>query len=106
MTRYLPDSGLQPAGSEIAELIDVPPMHESANSANAVERPEGTTRMRLDTQTRLNIASWAEEYIAGVVDNHDGDREDVRSIIQELYVQRAIGHHDGSGAWGDRGPDW
>ena len=62
--------------------------------------------MRLDTQTRLNIASWAEEYIAGVVDNHDGDREDVRSIIQELYVQRAIGHHDGSGAWVDRGPDW
>lgn len=93
MTMYLPNPGLQPVGSEITEFIDVPPMYESVSEASAaVERPEGTTSMRLDTQTRLDIARWAEEYISGVVENHNGDPEDVRSIIRELYDQRAIGY--------------
>jgi hypothetical protein len=77
MTMYLPNPDLHPTGSEIAEFIDVP-----------------TTR--LDAQTRLNITRWAEEYISGLVENHRGGPEDVRSIIHQLHDQRAIAGRDGS----------
>ena len=48
--------------------------------------------MRLDTQTRLNITRWAEEYISGLVRRHDGDREDVRSVIHDLHLQCTLSH--------------
>lgn len=35
MTMYLPNSGLQPTGAEVAEFLDVPPMAESPGSAEA-----------------------------------------------------------------------
>jgi hypothetical protein len=44
--------------------------------------------VQLDMQTRLNITRWAEEYIAGLVENHNGDSEDVRSIIHDLGTER------------------
>ena len=37
---------------------------------------------------------WAEEYISGVVERHNGDREDVRSIIDELDNNSAFIDHD------------
>jgi hypothetical protein len=49
--------------------------------------------MPLETQTRLNITRWADEYISGLVQNHHGDREDVRAIIHELHELRAMTGH-------------
>jgi hypothetical protein len=90
MTMYLPNPDLQPTGSEITEFIDVPPMAGTPSRANGpIERREGST-VRLDTQTRLNITRWAEEYITGLVENHNGDPEDVSTIIHELHDQRAL----------------
>jgi hypothetical protein len=37
---------------------------------------------------------WTEEYISGVVEHHNGDREDVRSIIHELDNQSAFTDHE------------
>jgi hypothetical protein len=54
----------------------------------------------LDKQTRLNIARWAEEYISGLVENHNGDPADVTSIIHELYDQRALTYPDGAAVFG------
>jgi hypothetical protein len=89
MTMYLPNPDLQPTGSETTEFIDVPPMGDGAGSV-------GAPTMRLDAQARLNIARWAEEYITGLVANHNGGPEDVRSIIHDLHDQRSLRDHDGS----------
>jgi hypothetical protein len=71
-------------------------MAQNASNARApIERREGTT-VQLDEQTRLNIVRWAEEYISGLIENHNGDPEDVRSIIHDLHDQRALTDHDGS----------
>jgi hypothetical protein len=43
---------------------------------------------RLDVQTRTNITRWAEEYISGLVDNHNGTPDDVRTIIHQLHDQQ------------------
>jgi hypothetical protein len=89
MSMYLSNTDLRPTGSEPAEYIDVP------LAAERIERRAGTT-MRLDMQTRLNITRWAEEYISGLVENHNGAPEDVRSIIHALHDQRVRPDHDGS----------
>ena len=73
MSMYLPNPALQPTGSEPGEFLEVPDRSGPAESA----RP-------LDVQTRLNITHWAQEYISGLVANHDGGPEDVRSIIHDL----------------------
>jgi len=102
MTMYLPNPDLQPTGSEAIEFIDVPPMAETLGKANGpIERREGTT-MPMDTQTRLNITRWAEEYISGLVENHNGDPEDVRSIIHELHDQGALRDNDAERSMGPR----
>jgi hypothetical protein len=96
MTMYLSNTDLHPTGSETAEFIDLPPMSEQAGAAGAsIGRPDGNT-MRLDVQTRLNIARWAREYISGLVENHHGGPEDVRSIIHDLHDRRAIAGPEGS----------
>lgn len=46
-----------------------------------------TARRPLGDQTRINITRWAQEYISGLVRNHNGDSADVRSIIDDLHVQ-------------------
>jgi hypothetical protein len=95
MTMYLPNPELRPTGSEIAEFIDVPRMTETTSGADRpVERRKART-VRLDTQTRLNITRWAEQYITGLVENHQGGPEDVRSIIHELHDQSADAYRDG-----------
>ena len=89
MTMYLPNPELHPTGFEPAEYVDIPPM------AEPVARREGPT-VTLDRQTRLNITRWAEEYITGLVENHNGAPEDVRSIIHSLHDRKAIADTDGS----------
>ena len=89
MTMYLPNPSLQPTGFEPAEYVDLPPMSEP------IARRGGTS-VALDSQTRLNIARWAEEYITGLVENHNGAPEDVRSIIHSLHDRRAIAGRVGS----------
>jgi hypothetical protein len=73
MSMYLPNPALQPTGSEPGEFLEVPDRPRPAASA----RP-------LDLQTRLNLTRWAQEYISGLVENHHGGPEDVRSIIHGL----------------------
>ena len=57
------------------------------------QRTRGNT-MPLNEQTRINITAWAEEYISGVVENHHGDREDVRAIVDHLHDQVTFADHD------------
>lgn len=83
---YLPNPALQPTGAEAAEFIDLPPLRERPVS---MPMPSG-----LDTQTRLDITRWAEEYITGLVGSHNGTSEDVRSIIHELHGQAHGPDHD------------
>jgi hypothetical protein len=100
MSMYLPNPDLRPTGSEAAEFVDIPPMAATPSKALAETNrhltASGGAAVRLDTQTRLNITRWVEEYIAGLVENHNGGPEDVRSIIHQLHDQRSIVTHDGS----------
>jgi hypothetical protein len=48
------------------------------------------TTVKLSLQTRINITRWAEEYISGIVENHNGDSEDVCLIIHDLNYQAAL----------------
>jgi hypothetical protein len=50
--------------------------------------------VRLSSQTRVDLAHRAEEYISGLVGNHDGDRDDVLSIIDDLHHQAMLGNSD------------
>jgi hypothetical protein len=50
--------------------------------------------VRLSDQTRINITSWAEEYIADLVANYDGDGDDVRRVIVDLQDQVRLGGYD------------
>jgi hypothetical protein len=84
MTMYLPNPAHQPLGDEGAEFIAPPPTHE---------RPDPAPRP-LDLQTRLDITRWAEEYISGLVDNHNGTPEDVRWVIHDLHTQAHGPEHD------------
>jgi hypothetical protein len=89
MTMYLPNPDIHPTGSEPAEFIEIPSMADDAGHDRVpTERREGTTSP-LDRQTLLDITRWAEEYISGLVENHDGSPEDVRSIIHQLHDQIA-----------------
>jgi hypothetical protein len=100
MTMYLPNPDLQPSGSEVVEFIDVRPEADTGIEVDGpIERRTGTT-VSLDTQTRLNITRWAEEYIAGLVENHNGGPEDVRAIIHELYDERALTYRVGTASNG------
>ena len=95
MSMYLPNPALQPTGSEMTEFLDVPPMAETLAPASSPTEPRKGPTVRLDAQTRLNLTRWAEEYITGLVENHNGDPEDVRSIIHELHDQNALTYLDG-----------
>jgi hypothetical protein len=96
MSMYLPNPALGPTGSEATEFVDVPPMAPTPSRPSGRIEPRGRIAVRLDTQTRLNITRWAAEYISGLVENHNGGPEDVRSIIHELHDHRALTLHDGS----------
>lgn len=63
--------------------------------------------MRLCIQTRINIARWAEEYISGLVENHDGDSEDICLIIHDLHYQATFIDQPTCGsAVGEPYPTW
>jgi hypothetical protein len=47
--------------------------------------------MRLSLETRLHLASVAEQYIADLVAKHGGDNDDVRSLIADLHDQATFG---------------
>ncbi|MGH9289299.1 MAG: hypothetical protein ACRD0V_13605 [Acidimicrobiales bacterium] len=51
--------------------------------------------MQLSDQTASTSPAWAQEYILGFVENHHGDREEVRSIIYDLHDQSPLTDHDG-----------
>ena len=107
MSMYLPNSGLRPTGAEAAEFIDVPlgpgadegaaasgsafgpaPGAASGSAPGSASVPVPGLPGRLDVQTRTNITRWAEEYISGLVDNHNGTPDDVRTIIHQLHDQQ------------------
>ena len=85
MTMYLPNPDLGPTGYEPAEFIDVDRATEPGDRRPAHTERRADAVVHLDVQTRLDIAHWAEEYIAGLVENHHGDREDVRAVVRDLH---------------------
>ena len=98
MSMYLPNSAVVPTAYEAGEFLDIPPMADAARRDHAeptatrrphTDRPDGADG-RLDLQTRLDIARWADEYITAVVETHHGSPADVRSIVQALHDQAAI----------------
>jgi hypothetical protein len=95
MTMYLPNPDVQPAGSEPVEFLDIPATAPEVTSQTraAIERREEAT-VQLSEQTRSDITRWAQEYISGLVENHHGDREDVRSVIHDLHDQSTFTDHD------------
>lgn len=102
MTMYLPNPDLQPTGYEVTEFIDVPPMAETRGTANdAIEPCEGSTE-RLDERTRRTIARRAAVYISGLVESHDGDPADLRSIVHDLQEPSALAYGDGRAVEGPR----
>lgn len=79
MTMYLPNSDIHTTGAEPGEFIELPDRDQPDN--------RHVPTAGLDPQMRLNIARWAKEYIAGVVENHHGDGADVRAVIHDLNHQ-------------------
>jgi hypothetical protein len=113
MSMYLPNPDLQPTGFEPAEFTDIvhsPRAHTRDQQGEplmdihsgqfgpaylrgmpASSRTDATTARRpLSDQTRINITRWAQEYISGLVRNHNGDSDDVRSIIDDLHAQSTL----------------
>jgi hypothetical protein len=88
MSMYLPNPSLHPTGSEPAEFLEVP--ERVADIQAAPTGWAGGATARLDLQTRLDIARRAHGYIAGLVQNHDGGPEDVRSIIHDLHADGPV----------------
>ena len=84
---YLPNSDLHPVGYEPAEFIDAHRAGEPGDRRPARAEREASPVVHLDTQTRLDITRSAEAYITRLVENHHGDREDVRGVIHELHHQ-------------------
>jgi hypothetical protein len=95
MSMYLPNPDVHPTGYEPAEFIEPPRRAERIAPVEAAA-PFARAAAPLDLQTRLNITRWAEEYIAGLVANHHGGGEDVRSVIHRLHDQAAIAEQHGS----------
>lgn len=97
MTSYLSNPDQRPTGFEPAEFIEVPPVPDQVTSeAWPPSARREATIGHLDPQTRLNITGWAHEYITALVENHDGDRQDVRSIIHDLYHESTLANYDRS----------
>jgi hypothetical protein len=105
MSMYLPNPDLRPTGSEPAEFIDIEqgerPMDTHGHQSGPAylrgmpvsDWADATTARRpLSDQTRTNITCWAQEYISGLVRDHDGDDEDVRSVIHDLHLQSTLTH--------------
>lgn len=87
MSMYLPNPDLHPTGSEPGEFIEIPTTASDAGQDRAPSEPREGTTVPLDKQSLLNITRWAEEYISGLVENHNGGPEDVRSVIHQLHDQ-------------------
>ena len=105
MSMYLPNSDLCPTGSEPAEFIAIEQgegrmelQGHQSGPAYLRGRPvsdwtaASPLRQPLSDQTRTNITGWAEEYISGLVRDHGGDDEDVRSVIHDLHLQSTLAH--------------
>lgn len=103
MSMYLPNPDLRPTGFEPAEFIDIErgerPMYTHGHQSSPAhlrgmpvsDWTDATTARRpLSDQTRTNITRWAEEYISGLVRDHDGDDADVRSVIHDLHLQSTL----------------
>jgi hypothetical protein len=88
MSMYLSNPAVHTTGSEPGEYLEAsdPPASHRAEPIGTRAGP----MPHLDRQTRLNITRWAHEYIAGLVENHDGGPGDVRSIIHELHDEEPI----------------
>jgi hypothetical protein len=94
MTMYLPNPDIHPSGAETAEFIEA---HHAAGPGDRPVADVGTHIVRrdvptagLDTQTRIDITLWAEEYIAGLVEKHHGNRDDLRAVIHDLHYRTNI----------------
>jgi hypothetical protein len=108
MSMYLPNPDLRPTGFEPAEYIDIPATVEEDHPMSTHGPQSGPAYLRgmpvstwtdatmarrpLSDQTRVNITRWAEEYISGLVRNHHGDSEDVRSVIHDLHLECTLAH--------------
>jgi hypothetical protein len=102
MSMYLPNPDLGPTGSEPAEFIDIEQGERAMETHGHQSGPAylrgrpvadwtaARTRRPLSDQTRTNITSWAQEYISGLVRDHGGDDEDVRSVIHDLHLQSTL----------------
>jgi hypothetical protein len=86
MTMYLPNPDVHRTGCEPAEFIEVSPMAHAGHgeTGTAVERRDGAS-VQLSPQARIDITWSARDYITKLVAHHGGDREDVRSIIDDLH---------------------
>jgi hypothetical protein len=91
---YLPNPDVHPTGYEPGEFIDVPAARTSRAtglSPRLAPAPNGeTSPPRISSRTRSDITPWAEEYISGLVDNHPGAHEDVRTVIHDLHDRTAV----------------
>jgi hypothetical protein len=80
VSMYLPNPDLGPTGSEPGEFIDLP----------LPEVP--VARGPLSDQARIEITRRAGEYIAALVRDHHGDRDDVRTVIHDLHLECTLAH--------------
>jgi hypothetical protein len=107
MSMYLPNPDVRPTGFEAAEFIDIEqgerPMETHGHQSGPAYlrgRPVSdwtaatTTRRPLSDEARTNITSRAQEHISGLVRDHGGDDEDVRSIIHDLRLQSTLAHDE------------
>jgi hypothetical protein len=81
VTMYLPNPELDPTGAEPGEFIDPDaaddPRDRRGSGVDGRNPRRKVPTIHLDPQTRHNITRRVEEFIAGFVEDHRGDRDDV-----------------------------
>jgi len=86
MSMYLPNSDLRPTGYEPGEFIDIPAMADDPARVDARLPANNAPRARLTDESRSDITRLTLEYISRLVQEYQGDRDDVRTIIRNLHA--------------------
>jgi hypothetical protein len=88
---YLSNRDVRSIGFEAGEFIDIDRTSDQEAGVEPLwNAGGGAPEPRLSGAERRDIALRTYAYIANLVDNHNGDRDAVRSVIDDLHRLIAV----------------